>query len=293
MDRQDPPGRRAFLRASGALSAGALFPALAAWAPQAAAQAQDYRALVCVFLYGGNDGNNTVVPYDDYANYAAGRSGATGAAIGRGELVQIAPQGLPRYGLHPNLAPLAPLFDQGKLAVVCNVGTLWRPAHARRLSCRQVPAAQPVLAQRPAADVAGIRCRARPRRQRLGRSRRRRHRARQRGAGDSRHGLAGRRRAVHDRRHVAAGGAVAGRRAGPGGRPLQRRRQGPLCGDDEDPRARPRQPAAGEGRGRDGARAEEQRSAGRCAQHREQHDRRGVRRRQRRRSRTSSISARS
>ena len=80
-----------------------------------------------MFLYGGNDGNNMVVPYDDYGSYAAGRSGATGAAIGRGELVPIAPTGLPRYGLHPNLSALAPLFEQGKLAVVANVGALTAP----------------------------------------------------------------------------------------------------------------------------------------------------------------------
>src|SRR4030095_10764223 len=81
--------RRRFLRATGALSAGALFPALA-WAPSLMAQVSDYRALVCVFLYGGNDGNNTVVPYDDYASYAAGRGGAAGAAGGRDETVGIA-----------------------------------------------------------------------------------------------------------------------------------------------------------------------------------------------------------
>lgn len=121
------PGRRRFLRATGAFSAGALFPALSMWSPSTLAQASDYRALVCVFLYGGNDGNNMVVPYDDYASYAAGRSGATGAAIDRGELVPIAPAGLARYGLHPDLSPLAPLFEQGKLAVVANVGALSTP----------------------------------------------------------------------------------------------------------------------------------------------------------------------
>ncbi len=119
--------RRRFLRASGAFSAGALFPSLAAWTPSVAAQAADYRALVCVFLYGGNDGNNMIVPYDDYGSYAAGRSDATGAAISRGDLVQIAPKGLPKYGLHPNLSALAPLFAQGKLAVVTNVGALTGP----------------------------------------------------------------------------------------------------------------------------------------------------------------------
>jgi len=119
--------RRRFLQATGAFSAGALFPALSAWIPEARAQATDYRALVCVFLYGGNDGNNMVVPYDDYGSYAAGRGSATGAAIGRDELVGIAPSGLARYGLHPNLAALAPLFEQGRLAVVANVGALTAP----------------------------------------------------------------------------------------------------------------------------------------------------------------------
>ena len=88
-----------------------------------------YRALVCVFLNGGNDGNNTVVPYDDYSNYAAGRpNGGSGAALSRNELVQISPSNLTRkFGLHPNLAPLVPLFEQRKLAVVCNTGTLVAP----------------------------------------------------------------------------------------------------------------------------------------------------------------------
>jgi putative ABC transport system permease protein len=58
---------------------------------------------VCVFLYGGNDGNNTVVPYDDYANYATGRpNGGNGAALAKGELVPITPSNLARkFGLHP------------------------------------------------------------------------------------------------------------------------------------------------------------------------------------------------
>ena len=120
--------RRRFIATAGALSAGALFPTLAAWTGAAAQSAADYRALVCVFLYGGNDGNNTVVPYDDYASYAAGRGQGTGGALDVSTLVPITPKGIGRrYGLHPNLAPLAPLFAQGKLAIVCNVGTLVAP----------------------------------------------------------------------------------------------------------------------------------------------------------------------
>jgi len=131
--------RRRFLHAAGALPAGALFPALA-WSPSLMAQASDYRALVCVFLYGGNDGNNMVVPYDDYPSYAAGRGSATGAAIDRGELVPIAPKGLARYGLHPDLAVLAPLFGQGSLAVIANVGALTAPiTRADYLSGKALP----------------------------------------------------------------------------------------------------------------------------------------------------------
>lgn len=130
--RQDAttPSRRRFLRHTGALAACGLVPALGGLAHVARAQAMaPYRALVCVFLEGGNDGNNTVVPYDDYANYAAGRgNGGSGAALARAELVPIAPTNLTRkFGLHPQLDMLAPLFAQGKLAVVANVGTLVAP----------------------------------------------------------------------------------------------------------------------------------------------------------------------
>ena len=131
--------RRRFLRAAGALSAGALFPALAAWAPPRRAQAADYRALVCVFLYGGNDGNNMVVPYDDYGKLRgraqrrapARRSAAASSCRSRRRDLAR------KYGLHPNLAPLVPLFEQGKLAVVANVGTLVGAAHARRVPVRR------------------------------------------------------------------------------------------------------------------------------------------------------------
>lgn len=118
--------RRGFLRAMGA---GAVFPALAAWTGRASAQAAAYRAIVCVYLYGGNDGNNMVVPYDDYGNYAAGRpNGGNGAALAKGELLPVAPSNLPRkFGFHPQLAPLVPLFEQRRLAVLCNTGTLVAP----------------------------------------------------------------------------------------------------------------------------------------------------------------------
>jgi uncharacterized protein (DUF1501 family) len=121
--------RRRFLATAGALTASGLVPGLGSLAVRcAAAQAfSDYKALVCVFLYGGNDSNNTVVPIDDYAQYAAVRGGSS-VGLGVNELAPIEPASPGRtYGLHPELAPLAPLFAAGRMAGVCNVGTLVAP----------------------------------------------------------------------------------------------------------------------------------------------------------------------
>ena len=69
---------------------------------QALAQAGDYKALVCIFLFGGNDSGNMLIPYDDYATYAAVRQ-ATGLAIPQSSLLPI---NVPSLGsqcaFHPN-----------------------------------------------------------------------------------------------------------------------------------------------------------------------------------------------
>ena len=95
----------------------------------AMAQGAGYKALVCVFLGGGNDGNNMVVPADatGYGAYAIVRN-SSGLAIAQQSLLPITPRtlGMP-FGLHPSLAALHPLFDSGNLAVVCNVGPLVEP----------------------------------------------------------------------------------------------------------------------------------------------------------------------
>jgi uncharacterized protein (DUF1501 family) len=110
-----------------------------------AAQAQpagDYKALVCVFLFGGNDGNNTVVPYDTagYAQYAAVRSSASGIQLAQGDLVPIHPaSSASPYGLHPALPELADLFGKRKLAILANVGTLTQPTTKSQYIAGQVP----------------------------------------------------------------------------------------------------------------------------------------------------------
>src|SRR5262245_33497394 len=93
------------------------------------AQGSDYRALVCVFLAGGNDGNNMIVPTSttDFNAYTNVRS-ASGLGIARDVLLPITPIGSSDpYGLHPNLVELQTLWNEQKLAAVCNVGPLVQP----------------------------------------------------------------------------------------------------------------------------------------------------------------------
>ena len=144
----DNASRRAFLRRSGALSiaAGAAPWALslAAMGEAAAQSATDYKALVCVFLYGGNDQSNTLVPYDS-ASHAAYQGLRSNIALDRGALASTvltpatALAGGRQYALAPGLAPLVPLFDAGKLSVVLNVGTLVRPTSKSQYAARSVP----------------------------------------------------------------------------------------------------------------------------------------------------------
>jgi uncharacterized protein (DUF1501 family) len=89
----------------------------------------DYRALVCVFLDGGNDGNNMIVPLDTagYASYASIRA-SPGLAIPPASLLPISPRSIGRpFGFHPGMPELHALWNQQKLAVVANVGPLLQP----------------------------------------------------------------------------------------------------------------------------------------------------------------------
>jgi uncharacterized protein (DUF1501 family) len=147
MFTNEPHSRRAFLRRSGqlALSSSALPFALnlAAMGEAAAFNAPgDYKALVCVYMGGGNDYGNTVIPVDapNYARYSAIRGpigGAAGIAIANSALTSttlaptVAPvdlQGAARqYALHPSMTGLTNLFNAGRMAVQLNVGPLIEP----------------------------------------------------------------------------------------------------------------------------------------------------------------------
>ncbi|HSV46476.1 MAG TPA: DUF1501 domain-containing protein [Ramlibacter sp.] len=144
----DNASRRAFLQRSGALSlaAGATPWALslAAMGEAAAADASGYKALVCVFLYGGNDWANTVVPYDtsNHALYQGFRSNIalTREALAPTLLNPTTPlAGGQQYALAPGLAALLPVFDAGKLSVLLNVGTLVAPTTKAQYTARSVP----------------------------------------------------------------------------------------------------------------------------------------------------------
>jgi len=121
--------RRKFLAHAGGLTASALAGNLSFGIREASAQAgQPYQALVCVFLFGGNDSNNMVVPFTDYALYAATRTAASNVAIAQANLLQInAPATGKQFGFHPSMAGLAPIYTAGKMAVVVNAGTLIAP----------------------------------------------------------------------------------------------------------------------------------------------------------------------
>lgn len=128
--------RRRFLRRSlAAIGGGAGFfiaPSSlsllnSAWAQQAP-QGNDYKALVCVFLLGGNDGYNLIVPSDEteYGIYASRRRGL---AVRSNELLGIDPVGGHPYalGLNPAVGELHGLFQARKLSVLANVGALREP----------------------------------------------------------------------------------------------------------------------------------------------------------------------
>ena len=145
LDRQT---RRAFLKRSGQLAlSGTALPLalnLAAMGEAAAFDATDYKALVCVFLYGGNDYANTVVTYDDpsynlYNSIRGGGAGQTagGIALAKTDLAAtlLTPTTAPvdltgktrQYALHPAMSGLTSLFNRGHGAVQLNVGPLVVP----------------------------------------------------------------------------------------------------------------------------------------------------------------------
>lgn len=121
------------LRLVGALAEPSNTPIIGADLP-------DYRALVCLFLAGGNDANNVLIPNDTtgYATYAAGR---TTLALPQTGLLGISPRTTDgrAWALHPAMTGFKQLFDAGKGAILANVGTLVVPTTKAQYTARSVP----------------------------------------------------------------------------------------------------------------------------------------------------------
>lgn len=134
MSGSAPISRREFLGQASCAGIGgtALFSTLLTLrlANSLAAQSTptDYKALVCLFLAGGNDSFNMLVPTTsaEYAAYAAARGNL---ALARETLLQISPSNLGgrTLGIHPSMTEVRDLFNAGRLAFVSNVGSLVRP----------------------------------------------------------------------------------------------------------------------------------------------------------------------
>ena len=120
--------RRTFIKYASLAAAGNAAALRPFGALNALAQTtSDYKALVCVFLFGGNDANNTLIPFDTvgYNNYATVRGPI---AIAQNQLLPLVGSLSPNtFALNPSLPEIAALFGSSNIAMVANVGTLVAP----------------------------------------------------------------------------------------------------------------------------------------------------------------------
>lgn len=137
------PSRRRLLTG---LAGSLLVAGLPRISSSASPLASGYKALVCVFMYGGNDANNTMIPMDTagYAAYLAARgdsatvTGTLGLPLAN--LAALAPaSGTAQFGLHPDLAPLQAIWNAGNLGVVFNTGSLVQPLTKAQYLARSAP----------------------------------------------------------------------------------------------------------------------------------------------------------
>ncbi len=136
--------RRSFIRYASLAAAGNAAGLRPFGALNGLAQsAPGYKALVCIFMYGGNDSNNTLVPYDTTANGSNGYTAYSNIrgplALAANTLLPLAAQANGNYGLHPNLPNIQALFNSGNLAFVTNVGTLLHPMTPAQFQAKAVP----------------------------------------------------------------------------------------------------------------------------------------------------------
>ncbi len=103
-------------------------------------QANDYKALVCIMLQGGNDSFNTLIPRgtSEYNEYASVRGGL---AIAKNDLLAINPTNVSgkEFGLHPSLVNVQNLFEAGNAAFIANVGALVEPVTISNYQSASIP----------------------------------------------------------------------------------------------------------------------------------------------------------
>jgi uncharacterized protein (DUF1501 family) len=117
--------RRTFINCASLAAAGNILGLRPFGALNALAQSSGgYKALVCVFLFGGNDANNTLIPFDatGYEQYSSLRGDL---ALAQNTLLPLTPA--PNFALHPSLPDIQTLFNSNNAAFVANVGTLVQP----------------------------------------------------------------------------------------------------------------------------------------------------------------------
>lgn len=139
--------RRDFLRQAAQLSALAGTPFAVNLLAAGAASAQtagDHKALVCVFLAGGNDQSNTVIPSSG-AGYNSYQQARPSLALAASSLLNVAPTGYSGQpiSLHPSLSALHTLFNQQRVALVANVGTLATPMNRAQWNAGRPTVATP------------------------------------------------------------------------------------------------------------------------------------------------------
>jgi uncharacterized protein (DUF1501 family) len=132
--------RRSFVRCASLAAAGHVAGLRPFGAMNALAQSgSGYQALVCIFMYGGNDSNNTIIPFDTtgYANYASIRGPL---ALPQSSLLQLGPT--PNFALHPNLPDIQTMYANGTAAIIANVGTLVEPLTKAQYQAGSLPTPQ-------------------------------------------------------------------------------------------------------------------------------------------------------
>ncbi len=159
MSKMTDTTRRALLKTMAAIPVASATPLalqLLCMSNAAAQTATDYKALVCVFLFGGNDHYNTVIPYDttNYNLYRTIRGGEnwadyptySGIAIKNRDLLNntalSSTTGLAsglQMALDPNMTGMKALFDAGRVGIVLNSGPLVRPTTLAQYNNKSVP----------------------------------------------------------------------------------------------------------------------------------------------------------